>query len=121
MSEFEEKAFEAQLQRAMQRVDAPPELMAFLQKAAAVKREQQLPWLARQHRWAFVTPAAWRGLAGSLVAAALVLGVSVDALHVHRQHERTEATRQFELAQQIEQQALSHTREQLREAGVDLQ
>jgi hypothetical protein len=105
MSEFEEKAFEAQLQRAMQRVDAPPELMAFLQKAAAVKREQQLPC----------------GLAGSLVAAALVLGVSVDALHVHRQHERTEATRQFELAQQIEQQALSHTREQLREAGVDLQ
>ena len=56
--------------------------------------------------------------AAGAVAATLVIGVGAERMHHHQ--ERAEATRQFEVATQIEQQALDRTREKLSRSGISL-
>lgn len=114
--------FERALAKAMQRVDAPETLVQFLTLATEVKRESVLPWRKRRHKFAFVVPGA-RMWVGGAVAAVLVLGVfGAELVHVRREREKAEiATRQFEAATRITDQALRQTREQLARAGVSLE
>ncbi len=67
-------------------------------------------------------PTRWRTMqawAAGAVAATLLVGVAVQQMH--RRQERAQATRQFEIATQIEQQALDRTREKLSRSGISLE
>ncbi len=113
--------FEGQLKKAMQRVDAPENLAKFIALAAEVQEDKHLPRRDRRNRWAFVLPwsASWVGGAVVAVAAVLVVIFSAGGLHVRQEHERVRtAEKEFEVSQQITEQALEHTREQLQRAGV---
>jgi negative regulator of sigma E activity len=111
--------FEQKLSKALQRVDAPPNLVKFLTLAAEAEAEKNKPWRERKHRWVFVMPRmpVW---AGSALAAVLVVGAFVGG-HIHVRHQREAVARQqFETATQITNRALEHAREQVERAGVSL-
>lgn len=122
--------FEQALRRAMRREEVRPELTAKLLAIAATDGTRPEPRRAVVHE--MKQPGAGRVLsfprrhtwAGGALAAALLLAVGLGvggAVHVHEQHERAAvATRKFEQASAIEQQVLEHTRQQLREQGVEL-
>jgi uncharacterized protein HemX len=114
MSEMDPKAegnamdeFEKQLTRALRPVNAPETLARFLAVAAEAEERRQ------KRTWAMP-------MAGSALAAVLVLGVVVGE-HVHRQQERTRATQEFETSMRITNEALEQTRQQLAVAGVPLE
>jgi hypothetical protein len=120
---------EAQLRKALERVDAPPTLRLFLETAIEAQEHQR-----RTGKWWFtpqrggkllVLPKPWRWmtspLAGGALAAVLVVGVFVTGEQVHREHVRqAQATQQFEQATQITDRALERAREKMRKAGVDI-
>lgn len=114
-------AFERELLAAMQRVDAPSRLSITLMNIA--EAEQPRPVTPRSESrgfnfWRLPVPRLWMG--GAL-AAALTVGVFAgEAIHVRRDHERAEAEKQFDEAQQITDRALAHARAQIQRAGVDL-
>jgi hypothetical protein len=106
-------AFEERLAVAMRRVDAPAGFgQAVMQRVEANERSAARI-LAMPRRWS--VPQAW---AAGAIAAALLVGVGLQT--VHRHQEKSVATRQFDVATQIEQQALEHTREQLSRNGISL-
>jgi enamine deaminase RidA (YjgF/YER057c/UK114 family) len=120
---------EAQLRKALERVDAPPTLIKFLETAIEAqehqKRTGKLWFRPERGGLLLVMPKPWRWMmspwAGGMVAAMLVAGVFGTGLHVHRVHERqAEATQQFEQATQITDRALERAREKMRKAGVNL-
>jgi hypothetical protein len=112
--------FDKALTRALRPV-APPETLArFLAAAAEVEAERTLPRRERKHRWAWFVPQPHRW-AFAAAAAALFVGIFAGG-NVYQRHQReAEATRQFETATGITDQALQHTREQLAKAGVLLE
>jgi hypothetical protein len=134
MSEMDPKAegkamdeFEKQLTRALRPVNAPETLAKFLAIAAEAEKRRQksgkrwLGWKPASGGRLLVLPPTWAlPMAGSALAAVLVLGVVVGE-HVHRQHERARATAEFETATRITDQAMQQTREQLALAGVPLE
>ena len=105
--------FEHQLKRAMGRVDAPQGFADALLMRAANETRPSARLFAMPNRWR--TMQMW---AAGALAATLLIGVSVQQMHHHQ--ERAEATRQFEVATQIEQQALDRTREKLSRSGIFL-
>lgn len=107
-------SFEQQLTRAMRRVEPPAHLAGTVMQRAAGEIRPPARVVAVPSRWR--TLQMW---AAGAVAAMVIAGAGVQ--HVHRRRERAEATRQFEVATQIEQQALEHTREQIERAGVSLE
>jgi enamine deaminase RidA (YjgF/YER057c/UK114 family) len=120
---------EAQLRKALERVDAPPTLIKFLETAIEAQEHQKRTgklWFRPQRGGLLlVMPKPWRWMmspwAGGAVAALLVAGVFMTGEHVHRMHERqAEATQQFEQATQITDRALERAREKMRKAGVNL-
>jgi len=120
---------EAQLKKALERVDAPPTLIQFLETAIEAqehqKRTGKLWFRPKRGGLLLVMPKPWRWMmspwAGGAVAALLVAGVFMTGEHVHRMHERqAEATQQFEQATQITDRALERAREKMRKAGVNL-
>ena len=115
------REFEERLRKAMQRVDAPATMLKFLEAAAEVQAERLLPRRERKHRWAsFVPRVQFAGWMTGALAAVLAIGVFVGG-EAYKRHERSvEATRQFETATRITDQALAKTREQLQQAGVPL-
>lgn len=124
MSEENTDDFERSLKRALKRVDARAEMRArFL--AIAAEAEQQ----HRQTGRLWVTPRSGGRLfflpkipvwATGAIAALLLVGVfSVE--QVREKHERVAlADRDFAVSQQVTEQALEHTREQLQRAGIAL-
>ena len=121
-------AFEAALHQALHRREAVPadltaRLLAIADEPAPLQAPVRTPQVPRKRFWQlFQLPELPLWAAGA-VAALLVLIVSLaggTAMHVRQQqHARAaEATHNFELATSIEDKALEHTREQLREAGV---
>jgi len=121
--------FEAQLRKALERVDAPPTLWQFLETAIEAQEHQRktgkLWFRPKRGGLVMVMPKPWRWMmspwAGGAVAALLVAGVFVTGEHVHQEHvKQAQATQQFEQATQITDRALEHAREKLRKAGVDL-
>ena len=123
MDEVEEMdEFERALAKAMQRVDAPDTLVQFLTLATEMKRESVLPWRERKHKVAFMLPKPKVWMGGAIAAALLLGAFGAEQVHVRREREKSEiATRQFEAATRIEDQALQKTREQLARAGVSLE
>ena len=113
-----EDTFEAALRQALRREEAPQELTARLLAIAGEAPAQRAPRgrvlaFPRRHAWA-------SGAMAAALLAAVGMGVG-GAVHVQEQHQRAAvATRNFEQATAIEQQALARTREQLREQGVEL-
>src|SRR5271155_509155 len=87
---------EAQLRKALERVDAPPTLIKFLETAIEAeehqKRTGKLWFRPKRGGLLLVMPKPWRWMmspwAGGAVAAMLVAGVFGTGLHVHRVHER---------------------------------
>jgi hypothetical protein len=134
MSEMDPKAegnamdeFEKQLTRALRPVNAPETLARFLAVAAEAEERRQksgkwwLWWKPAGGGRLLVLPRTWAmPMAGSALAAVLVLGVVVGE-HVHRQQERTRATQEFETSMRITNEALEQTRQQLAVAGVPLE
>jgi hypothetical protein len=121
---------EAQLRKALERVDAPPTLIKFLETAIEAEQHQRetgkLWFRPKRGGLLLVMPKPWRWMmspwAGGLVAAMLVAGVFLTGEHVHRVHEKqAQATQQFEQATQITDRALEHAREKMRKAGVNLE
>lgn len=124
MSEENMDDFERSLKRALKRVDAGAEMRAkFLAIAAEAEREH------RQTGRLWVTPKSGGKLfflpkfpvwATGAIAALLLVGVfSIE--QVREKRERVVlADRDFEVSQQITEQALEHTREQLQRAGIAL-
>jgi hypothetical protein len=118
-------AFDTQLHTAMRRVKAPETLAKFLLLAAEAETQRS------QHGGvaavklstggkvlALPKPPLW---AAGAMAALLLLTASIgEGVHLRHEHERAEATRQFDEATRITDQALAHTREQLRRAGVSV-
>jgi hypothetical protein len=129
--EFESKdagaeAFERSLKDALRRVDAPPDFtLQVLKKAGGAAAQLVETPTETQAVWKLERPKArasfaWmhvRWWAGGALAAVLAIGVFAGE-HIRREREREVANQQFEAATQIENQALEHAREQLREAGV---
>jgi len=122
-------AFEQELRKALERVDAPPTLRAFLETAIEAeehrKRTSNLWFTPKRGGKLLVLPKPWRWMAspwaGGAVAALLVAGVFVTGAHVHEERvKQAQATQQFEQATQITDRALEHAREKMRKAGVDL-
>lgn len=119
-------AFEAALSRAMKRVEVRGELSQKLltladeahQKRHAAGGGLKLLKISNGGRLLmFPQQRAW---VGGAIAAVLALGVFIGT-HSYQEHERrVEAQRQFATAERITDQALEHTREQLREAGITL-
>lgn len=107
------QAFEESLSRALRRVDAPPNLAARVLACAGIAADAQP---SSRHKWS-VPWLSSRWWIGSAIAAMLTIGIFAGE-QVHREHERAAATQQFETATRIADQALAHTREQLRQAGV---
>ncbi|MDQ2926108.1 MAG: hypothetical protein M3R43_11210 [Acidobacteriota bacterium] len=124
MSEENMDDFERSLKRALKRVDAGAEMRAkFLAIAAEAEREH------RQTGRLWVTPKSGGKLfflpkfpvwATGAIAALLLVGVfSIE--QVREKRERVVlADRDFAVSQQITEQALEHTREQLQRAGIAL-
>ena len=122
--------FEAKLRKALERVDAPPTLRAFLETAIEAQEHQRKTgklWFApKRGGKLLVLPKPWRWVmspwAGGAVAALLVAGVFATGVRVHEEHvKQAQATQQFEQATQITDRALEHAREKLRKAGVNLE
>ncbi|MEO7028842.1 MAG: hypothetical protein ABI147_05510 [Acidobacteriaceae bacterium] len=124
MSEENMDDFERSLKRALKRVDAGAEMRAkFLAIAAEAEREH------RQTGRLWVTPKSGGKLfflpkfpvwATGAIAALLLVGV-FSIGQVREKHERVVlADRDFAVSQQITEQALEHTREQLQRAGIAL-
>jgi len=120
---------EAQLKKALTRVDAPPTLIQFLETAIEAeehqKRTGKLWFRPKRGGLVMVMPKPWRWMmspwAGGLVAAVLVAGVFLTGEHVYQVHvKQVQATQQFEQATQITDRALERAREKMRKAGVDL-
>lgn len=106
-------AFEQQLMRAMKRTEAPASLADTVLARAQANEQPPARVLEMKSRWKL--PQTW---AVGAIAAALLVALGIPS---YRQHEeRVEATRQFEVATQIEQQALERTRQQLSRAGISL-
>jgi hypothetical protein len=113
-TEFEASGFEAKLTHAMQRVDAPEGFAArIMDRAAKQSAAKSGPGKVIAFR------SRMQRSAGLALAAMLALGV-FGINEVHQRHEREVATRQFETASRITDQALEHTRQQLAKAGVKL-
>jgi hypothetical protein len=116
-----EQDFEERLRKAMQRVDAPPAMIKFLQAAAEVQAERLLPRRERKHKWAFSLPRPqFAGWMTGTFATALAVGVFVGGQAYHRHEQKMLATQQFETATRITNQALDQARQQLQQAGVPL-
>jgi hypothetical protein len=122
MSEVDQNdRFEQALRKALRPVDAPETLARFLMAAAEVEAERELPRRERKRRWAWSVSHGWFG-AASFATAALLLVVVLGGERLHQRHLReAEATREFETATRITDQALEHAREQLARAGVSLE
>jgi hypothetical protein len=127
--EGEMDPFEAKLRKALERVDAPPTLIKFLETAIEAeehqKRTGKLWFRPKRGGFLLVMPKPWRWMmspwAGGAVAALLVAGVFLTGEHVHQVHvKQAEATQQFEQATQITDRALERAREKMRKAGVNL-
>jgi hypothetical protein len=120
---------EAQLRKALERVDAPPTLIKFLETAIEAQEHQQrtgkLWFTPKRGGKLLVMPQSWRWMmnpwAGGTVATLLVAGVFVTGEHVHQEHvKQAQATQQFEQATQITDRALERAREKMKRAGVNL-
>ena len=111
----EDQAFEQELVRAMRHRAEPPAGFAdtIMGRAEAGDRPPARV-VAMPGRW----KAAQTWAAGA-IAAGLVVGLGIQTAHRH--HERTEATHQFDVATQIEQQTLERTREKLARQGISLE
>lgn len=119
-------AFEAALSRAMKRVETRAELsQRLLTLADEAHRKHHaggggLKLLKLSNNGRILTFPQQRAWMGGAIAAVLALGVFIGT-HSYQEHERrVEAQRQFATAERITDQALEHTREQLREAGITL-
>lgn len=110
MGQREPDAFEQALAKALQRVDAPEGFAGRVMERAFARTPKMV---------VMPKPRAW---VGGAIAAVLVLGAfGAEQVHVRRERERAAlATRQFEAATRITDQALRQTREQLRQAGLNL-
>lgn len=120
---------EAQLRKALERVDAPPTLIQFLETAIEAQEHQKRTgklWFRPKRGGLLLTmPQSWRWMmspwAGGAVAALLVAGVFLTGAHVHQEHvKQAQATQQFEQATQITDRALERAREKMKRAGVNL-
>jgi len=120
---------EAQLRKALERVDAPPTLIQFLETAIEAQEHQKSTgklWFRPKRGGLLLTmPQSWRWMmspwAGGAVAALLVAGVFFTGAHVHQEHvKQAQATQQFEQATQITDRALERAREKMKRAGVNL-
>ena len=107
--------FEQQLIRAMRHAEPAPGFADAIMRRAASDARPPARVLNMPTRWR--TLQTW---AAGAVAAALLVGVGVQQ-HLHHRQERNEATRQFEMATQIEQQALDRTRDKLSRSGISLE
>ena len=105
--------FERQLTHAMRRVDPPANFADTLLQRAAADARPPARVLSMSSGWRAAQ--AW---AAGAVAATLLIGFGAQQFH-HRR-ESAEATRQFEVATQIEQQALDKTREKLSRSGISI-
>jgi len=110
----DEDQFELELTRAMRRVEPTAGFADAVMRRAASDARPPARVLSMPTRWR--TLQVW---AAGAVAATLLVSVGVERVHHHR--ERAEATRQFEVATQIEQQALNRTREKLSRSGISLE
>lgn len=117
----QDRAFEIQLQQAMSRVNAPGSLeVALMNLAEAETARENARKVAQKHSRILAVP-RMRLWFGGAVAAVLAVGVvSLEGIHVHREHERKVATQQFEEAQQITDRTLEQTRERLASKGIYL-
>lgn len=106
--------FERQLARAMRRVEAPANFTEAVLRRASANVRPPARVLTMSSGWRAAQ--AW---AAGAVAATLLIGFGAQQFHHHR--ESAEATRQFEVATQIEQQALNKTREKLSRSGITLE
>ena len=110
--------FEVRLARSLRHVEAPEDLKRRLYALAIeVKEEKTVRRQERKHRWAFLMP-TWA--AGAVAAAVVAVALIGGGVHVHEKHQRAIANQQFDLAVQVTDQALQHTREQLLREGVPL-
>ena len=125
---LQDARLEAELHSALRRVDAPAELQArFYAIADEIETERTARGggiraiIPRSGGFVFALPRfpLWFGGA---VATALVAGVFVagDA-HIRHARQSTEATRQFELAQQIESRTLAQVSAQIAQTEPSLQ
>lgn len=113
--------FEAELTKAMRRVEAPQSLAVYLMNAAEAETHRatnaKSSTRLTPRLFTFRRMPNWLGGA---IAAALV-AATFASLQQYRHHERTlEAVHQFEASQRITDRALEHTREQLQRAGIQL-
>ena len=104
--------FEAQLARAMRRVEAPEGFAA-----RVMEKAEELPAVVvmkpRSGLWRMQ---AWMGAA---IAAVLAIGM-YGAEVLHQRREQAKADQQFAVAVQATDHALAQTREQLQRAGLKL-
>ena len=115
--------FEQTLQRAMQRVNAPETLAKFLATAVEAeehRRRSGSGWFrpSRGGR-VYALPRPRRWVAGALAAALLLAALGAREWRLHQQRVAV-ADEQFTAAVRVTDQALEQTREQLRQAGLNL-
>ncbi len=106
--------FEQEFTRVMRPAEPPANFTNAVLERAMNDARPPARVLSMQSRWR-----ATQTWAAGAVAAALLVGVGLQQFH-HRQ-ERAKATREFEVAAQIEQQALDKTRERLSRSGISLE
>jgi len=108
--------FEQELTRRMRRVDPPEGFMERLLERAEAEVPSRAKVLTMPRRMVF------RAWVGGAIAATLVTGVYVgEQVHVRAQERKAEAARQqYEMAMQVTDHALDHTRTSLQKAGLIL-
>jgi hypothetical protein len=107
--------FDVRLRTAMQRVEAPDQLLRSVM--AAVQTEQKPTWRERLQRFTMPQTRVWA--TGAMAALLALVALGGEQWQQHR--ERELATQQFEAASRITDQALEHTRQQLERAGIPLE
>jgi hypothetical protein len=113
--------FEAELRQAMRRVDAPATLATRLAAAAEAENARAASGKAvvkRGRILAFPKPRVW--FSGAIAAALLLGCLTLEGVHIQRQHERATADQQFNEAQQITNRTLEHARAQMQQQGISM-
>ncbi len=112
----ENVAFERQLAAALDRVDPPA---GFADRAVA-RAAGLRPALGTSSGAKILPFRRWQWMGGALAATVLLGSFAVQDLRAHRERERQRvlATQQFSTATRITEQAMEHTREQLKRSGV---
>lgn len=118
LSAAEEAWLDSELRTALR----PPDLPAGFADRVVAKAFPSVTGTNAGKRAKVLPFRSWRLVAGGTIAACLVAGFFGAAdIHQHREREHAAAmaNQQFETATRITDEALEHTREQLRRAGVD--